>query len=140
MLGYLNKYTQCYKCFLSSIATKRCFSLQHKMVFVVRKDLPMRKGKVAAQCAHAAVQAFKKAPKASRKIWDLQGQPKVVVGCADETELLDLNRKAKASQLNATLIKDAGKTQLQPGTYTVLGVGPGPDNEVDSVTGHLKLL
>ena len=32
-----------------------------KMVLVVRQDLKMGKGKAAAQCAHAAVGAYKKA-------------------------------------------------------------------------------
>ena len=33
-----------------------------------------------------------------------------------------------------------GRTQVDPGTITVIGIGPGPTEMVDSITGHLNLL
>jgi len=39
-----------------------------------------------------------------------------------------------------SLIQDAGRTQVAPGSRTVLGVGPGPNELIDKVTGHLKLM
>ena len=138
--GRLSGQKFCQNVTIGTFVAKDCFSIQHKLTLIVRKDLPMRKGKVAAQCAHAAVRAFKNSPAASKSLWSLQGEPKIVVGCSGEDELLDLYHRAQSSELLATLIKDAGKTQLTPGTYTVLAVGPGPSDKVDSVTGHLKLL
>jgi len=38
------------------------------------------------------------------------------------------------------LINDRGLTQLEPGTATCVGVGPGPDDRIDGITGKLKLL
>lgn len=52
-----------------------------KMVLVVRNDLKMGKGKVAAQCAHAAVAAYKQARKhpGVLKAWENCGQTKITL-------------------------------------------------------------
>ena len=43
----------------ASSSSAKYFSHDNKMVFVIRTDLNMGKGKVAAQCAHAAVMCYK---------------------------------------------------------------------------------
>ncbi|GAB1607143.1 peptidyl-tRNA hydrolase 2, mitochondrial-like [Argonauta hians] len=114
-----------------------------KFVIVVRTDLKMGKGKIAAQCCHAAVQAFEKLQRKNPKVllaWQSVGQPKIVVKVDDELALSELAHKAVKTGLVASLISDAGHTQIAPGSKTVLGVGPGPTSLVDEVTGHLKLL
>jgi PTH2 family peptidyl-tRNA hydrolase len=42
----------------------------------------------------------------------------------DETELLALESKARNSGINTCLIKDAGKTEVEAGTPTVVAIGP----------------
>jgi PTH2 family peptidyl-tRNA hydrolase len=60
------------------------------MVLVVRNDLKMGKGKAAAQCSHATLGCYKKALKSPRLLsyWEDNGQPKVVLKCEEEKELL----------------------------------------------------
>ena len=115
-----------------------------KQVIVVRSDLKMGKGKVAAQVAHAALDA---AETARRKhpgwyeSWREQGQAKVVLKTdGGEAALEELQKQARTVGLPASLIQDRGLTQLDPGTTTCLGIGPAPSDEIDKVTGNLKLL
>jgi len=115
----------------------------HKMVLVVRTDLKMGKGKIAAQCSHATLGCYKAALKGHKgaiKSWELNGQPKIALKCQDEEQLLALRDHAKSLKVPFSLIRDAGRTQIAPGSKTVLGVGPAPEDVVDKITGHLKLL
>jgi len=113
-----------------------------KMVLVVRNDLKMGKGKAAAQCCHATLSAYKqarrKSPEALRA-WECNGQPKVTVKCDSEDDLMLLLTQARSLGLVSAVIADAGRTQIAPGSKTVLAVGPGPGELVDQVTGSLKL-
>lgn len=68
------------------------------------------------------------------------GQAKIVVAVNSEEELLAIRDKAKTQNLPYYLVRDAGRTQVDPGTITVCAVGPGKISEVDSVTKHLSLL
>ncbi|XP_063995222.1 peptidyl-tRNA hydrolase 2, mitochondrial [Diachasmimorpha longicaudata] len=116
-----------------------------KMVLVVRSDIAMSRGKIASQCAHAAVECVQRfgSGKIDKKIldtWFFMGQPKIVLRITSEEKLKDLADEVKARGLTAVVIRDAGKTQLQPGTISVLGIGPGPNSVVDELTSHLKLL
>lgn len=114
-----------------------------KMVFVVRSDLGMGKGKIASQCAHAAIQCYKVGLKSQEKQvlnWLSSGQAKVVLKVSSESELKDVFKKANEAGICTSLIRDAGKTQLDSGTATVLGIGPAEVEKLDSITGHLKLL
>lgn len=57
-----------------------------------------------------------------------------------QEELLVLMGKARSLGLTAEVIQDAGRTQIEAGSMTVLGVGPAPKSLVDQITGGLKLL
>lgn len=109
-----------------------------KQVIVVRTDVKLSKGKLAAQVAHAAVTAADKSSLKSE--WMREGQKKSVVKCSDLEELIDIKERADRKGLVTALIEDAGHTQIPSGTVTCLGVGPAKEKEIDDVTGHLKLL
>ncbi|KAL8697442.1 MAG: hypothetical protein Q9201_007126 [Fulgogasparrea decipioides] len=118
-----------------------------KLVLVVRSDLGMGKGKIAAQCSHATLacyralsSTFPSSLNPVLKQWERMGQAKVVVSAKNEEELETLQAQALSLGLCAQIIHDAGRTQIASGSATVLGVGPGPKSVVDQVTGKLKLL
>lgn len=116
---------------------------EYKQVIVVRTDLKMSKGKLAAQVAHAAVSALLETLKEHKEWvneWIKQGQKKVILRVESEKELLDIYERAKIKQLPVALIIDAGRTELQPGTKTCVGIGPASSKRIDEVTGELKLL
>lgn len=53
---------------------------------------------------------------------------------------MDIKKAAQANNFNTCLIRDAGRTQIEPNSKTVLAIGPAPSAELDKVTRHLKLL
>ncbi|XP_008804524.2 peptidyl-tRNA hydrolase 2, mitochondrial-like [Phoenix dactylifera] len=113
-----------------------------KMVLVVRNDLKMGKGKIAAQCSHATLGLYKKllrrAPKSLSR-WEMCGQVKVVLKIESEEDLLVLQERAKSLKLPTHVTIDAGRTQIAPNSRTVMAI-LGPADVVDDVTGGLKLL
>tara|TARA_B100000683_G_scaffold42513_2_gene37943 strand:- start:1363 stop:1731 length:369 start_codon:yes stop_codon:yes gene_type:complete len=113
------------------------------MVLVTRDDLKLSKGKLAAQCSHAAVNCAMKAKRKAARLyerWNNFGARKIVVRADDESHLRQLYAKALEGSLVCDLVKDAGHTEIPPGTVTVLGIGPAPRAAVDAITGDLKLL
>jgi PTH2 family peptidyl-tRNA hydrolase len=115
----------------------------YKQAIVVRKDLKMSWGKLVGQSCHASLSAYKKVEKVNPQItraWEMEGQKKIVLKVQSEEELLDFFQKAKAAGIPCELIRDAGHTQVEPGTITCFGAGPWDEGEVDSVLGKLKLL
>jgi PTH2 family peptidyl-tRNA hydrolase len=117
--------------------------MAYKMVILARKDLDLSKGKLAAQVGHAAVECTLKAQRYAKEAlaeWLDGGQMKAVLKVATERDFHELKLAAERAGLCTALIKDAGHTEIPPGTITVLGIGPGPESVIDKVTGHLSLL
>lgn len=108
----------------------------------IRNDLKMQKGKVAAQCGHAAVAAYAKgltvAPKMVKR-WMTYGGTKITLKLDSEEDLLKLEKAAKKLNLITSVVRDAGQTQVAPGSRTVIAIGPAPQTMLNKVTGHLKL-
>ena len=112
-----------------------------KLALVVRTDLGMGRGKIAAQVAHAAVAAaLGSLGGADFAEWLREGQPKVVLKVASGEDLRDVARQAQAAGLPVELIYDAGRTQLAPGTLTCCSIGPAAQDRIDAVTSGLSLL
>ena len=110
-----------------------------KMVLVVREDLGMSRGKVAAQCAHAALGGARRADASVIERWAGAGETMIVVAAPHEG-LSALRDAASNAGLPHCLVADAGRTEVAPGTETVLAVGPGEVSRVDAITGRLRLL
>jgi PTH2 family peptidyl-tRNA hydrolase len=116
---------------------------EYKLVVVVRTDLGLGKGKLAAQVAHASVNCAMQAHSRKRKVYDewyRQGQRKIVAKVGGLREMLELKSMAEAKGLLTSLVSDAGLTQVPPGTTTCLGIGPAAEGDVNPITGHLGLL
>lgn len=115
--------------------------VQTKLVIVVRADLGMGRGKIAAQASHAAVAAvLASTGSAPFRDWLADGQPKVVLRAGSEQELGEITAKASAAGLPVQVIRDAGRTQVIAGTPTCCAIGPAADGDIDPVTGSLSLL
>lgn len=118
---------------------------QTKLALIVRSDIKMSKGKTAAQCSHAAVLCYQRAQSSSNKktileSWNFCGQPKIVLRIDSLDDMIQLEQKARQSNVIAEIVRDAGRTQLEPGTATVIGIGPDNLEMIDKLVSHLKLL
>ncbi len=111
-----------------------------KLVILVRKDIDLSKGKMSVQCSHASVDASLKADKKILEEWKKQGMKKVVLEVNDESDLLKYKKDAESLKLKTSLIKDAGLTEVEPGTITCLGIGPNTEEKINKVTGKLKII
>ena len=113
--------------------------MELKQAIVIRADLKMGKGKIAAQCAHASIEAMDKTDSEIAREWKSQGMKKVVLKVNSEKELLELFMRAK-KELPCALIRDAGLTQVESGSVTALGIGPAEESKINKFTKELKLL
>lgn len=115
----------------------------YKMVLVVNTSLSMGKGKIAAQCSHAAVGCYKRSRKQcpdALQTWERTGCAKIAVKCPTEEEMYQIYEAAHAKGIPLYLVEDAGRTQIAAGSRTVLGLGPAPVSVFEGVTSHLKLM
>lgn len=118
-----------------------------RMALVIRQDLGMQKGKIAAQCAHAALSCYRLITDPAKKSynatmtqrWLRGGQAKITLKCPGKENMDELYAMAIALGVNAAVIHDAGRTQIAAGSATVLGIGPAPKAVLDQITGELKL-
>lgn len=128
-----------------------------KQIIVVREDLKMPKGKLAAQVSHASLGSLlslseKQNNKSFKRIifefsenspldnWLNGIFTKIVLKCNSEEELKKLKFDANEIGLPHALIKDNGHTFFKEPTYTCIGIGPAYSHEIDRLTKHLKLL
>ena len=111
-----------------------------KQAIIIRNDLKMGRGKIAAQASHASLSAYEKTTIATKNKWKREGQKKIVLKANTEKELIDLLKTAQMKNIKCAMIKDAGHTQVEPGTITALGMGPDEDRKIDEIVRELKLL
>jgi PTH2 family peptidyl-tRNA hydrolase len=125
-----------------------------KMVIVVRRDLNMRKGKIAAQVAHAAMKFLFENNESKRgdelliKLSPAEAEwingsfeKIVVVGIESEDALQDLMLRAQIEDVECHPIIDAGRTEFNGvATLTCAAFGPDEVDVLDRLTGNLKLI
>jgi len=111
-----------------------------KQIIIMRGDLPISRGKIAAQACHASIGSYKHADERKIKKWEQEGGKKVVLKVSDLEELFEYYEMVKATDLPYFLVTDAGHTELPESTVTCLGIGPDEDEKIDKITQDLKLL
>lgn len=112
-----------------------------KVVLVVNAELGMSPGKVAAQCAHGGVgiyQAMMQDAVPWLPSWEDNGQRTVVVSAPSASQLSALAQQCEELELLTYQVRDAGHTEVQAGSLTVLAVA-GFSEIVNKVTGTLPL-
>lgn len=137
---------------------------QAKMMIVMRRDLKMRKGKIAAQAGHACIEAVLMALKKEDRLGDLEMTPEGMIlkteensatplsdwfryGCAkvcvyvnSEEELMEISAKAQEKGILCAVITDAGMTEFHGvPTKTCLAFEPLPVEIANELTGRLPL-
>ena len=135
-----------------------------KMMIVMRRDLKMRKGKIAAQAGHACIEAvlmaFQKENRMNDFEWSSEGMclknegreatplsdwfqygcAKVCVYVDSEEALCAIADKAREKGILAAVITDAGMTEFHGvPTKTCLALEPLPTEIADELTGALPL-
>jgi peptidyl-tRNA hydrolase, PTH2 family len=129
-----------------------------KQIIIVRKDLNMRKGKLAAQCCHASMKVILDMmfneysdEYCWKRLFIEYDSPlnnwingiftKIVVGCDSLDELNQAYESAKNANLPCSIIEDAGLTEFNSvPTITCVAIGPALGDEIDKITGNFKLI
>jgi len=134
-----------------------------KQVIIIRKDLNMRKGKIAAQASHASMAVLLDLISDGHLNWrdsidkwsmdhNMHGSPvvhwlensftKICVSVDSEDELLHIYNRCKVDRrIPCALITDNGTTEFDGvPTITCCAIGPWVSEEVDVYTSRLKLL
>ena len=114
--------------------------MQLKQVIIMRADLNLPKGKMAAQSAHASVEAVLKADKETISVWRRNGSKKIVLKVSDKESVYKYIQEAKDLGLCTSIITDAGKTTIAPGTLTCGAIGPADESIIDRITGKLPMI
>jgi len=113
---------------------------EYKQVIVVRDDLNLSRGKLAVQVAHASIMGYELSDPKEREKWKMEGQKKIVLKVKNLEELMEVFKRAKKEGLPSAYVKDAGLTEVKPGTITAVVIGPAPSKRIDKITGNLPLL
>jgi PTH2 family peptidyl-tRNA hydrolase len=138
-----------------------------KQVIVMRKDLHMRSGKIAAQAAHASLKVFfdmmqieyglntvKNGDAYKYALCLPKGEigddmykwingifKKIVVGVDNIADVVNSYEEAKRLGLPCSLICDLGLTEFGgERTITCCAIGPAHNNKIDKITGKFNLL
>ena len=125
---------------ISTVSMKDESDFKWKQCLIIRSDVKMSCGKKCAQLAHGAVGAYEKTDKITQKKWFNEGMKKVVLKVPTLRAMYEIKTNAEMAGIATSLIIDAGRTEIEPGTVTALGLGPARSEDLDKITGDLQLL
>ncbi|MBT5491520.1 aminoacyl-tRNA hydrolase [bacterium] len=125
-----------------------------KQIIVIRKDLNMPPGKLAAQVAHASTGALLEFAQRTEnsisieyhdnlalKNWLNKRFTKIVLYVKSEEKLLSVFKKAREAGIASCLITDAGFTVFKgEPTNTCIGIGPCYSKDLIGISDKLRVL
>ena len=114
--------------------------MNYKQAILVRQDLKLPKGKMAAQVAHASIETMMNAKRSIVNKWMREGMGKVVLKVKNLSELKKHVNKANKIGIATAMITDAGHTVVKHGTVTCAGIGPDTTEKIDKIVSKLKLV
>jgi PTH2 family peptidyl-tRNA hydrolase len=113
-----------------------------KQVIIARNDLNMSPAKLSVQVAHASFSVIYNNLDRKEEIekWFDEGlqQKKVVLSGTLKT-ITKMEKRAIDAGIPYFIVKDAGRTELEPNTTTAIGFFPMIDAEIDKITGNCQL-
>lgn len=115
--------------------------MSYKLVLIVRNDLKMSKGKIAAQVGHAVVDATIAAIENGKLCkWQKDGETIIALKVENEKTLNTILEIATRKKISNGRVFDSGRTEVADGTCTVGFVGPDKVDKIDKLTCQLKCL
>jgi len=107
-------------------AVMKAINRDIKMVFFVRQDLKMGKGKIGSQCGHASIGLYKKLIRNDKDNliddWDINGSKKIVLKVSSEKDFSDILKYCEYNNILYHEVIDAGKTQIEKNSRTVISI------------------
>ncbi len=114
-----------------------------KMWLAVRQDIKMSKGKLAAQSGHAFGDLYLKArdqvPDLFRQYQE-HATPKVTVKAKNADTMDRIAAECLTAGICYEWVRDAGRSELEPGTLTVIAFGPAYLDELPKFLQRLQVL
>jgi len=115
--------------------------MKYKQVIIVRTDMKMSPGRIAAEVAHASLSAYVGMvkrdfeTKAIAEAWGEEGYRRAVLAVPHDLALLELSERVRTSEdpLPYFLVKDGS-------TLVALAIGPALAKSIDKLTRELSTL
>ena len=125
------------------------YNIKQVIVINMGTKPKMRKGKLAAQAAHASMKVFFDRGRIAgsfknsfsfsinddMRAWIEGSFAKIVLGVSSEEDLFEVYNQAEAADLPCAMITDAGNTEFGGiPTNTAVAIGPAKAEEIDKIT------
>lgn len=113
-----------------------------KMVFFVRTDLKMGKGKIGSQIGHSSIGLYKIMLKDKNNLiedWENNGSKKITLKVKGESDFSDIIKYCQINEISYYQVIDAGKTQISPNSKTVISI-IGEQKKLNNLIRNYKLL
>jgi peptidyl-tRNA hydrolase, PTH2 family len=114
---------------------------------IFRADLGLPKGKIAAQGGHAVQLAIRAVERSGNEHarryladWEAGSYTKIALKVANAAELEVLGATLTAAGIIHARVVDEGRTVIEPGTVTVVGLQPLPRSLAAAYVSALRLL